>query len=165
MNKEILKKIWNVVFYALLIGVVALFVKRKFIVPQVASEDLQFVDFQTNEIINVSDYKDKVVVVNFWQTWCGPCIQEMPSFNEMTSIWDDFIVFCVTDEASEKVKAYILKYPNIHFVAVDNVGEFGITQYPTTYIYNKKGIKVFSKIGSKDWSDPNFIATIKNNWD
>ena len=165
MNKELLNKIWNVVFYAVLILVVALFVKRKFIVPNVASEDLQFVDFQSNESISVSDYSDKVVVVNFWQTWCGPCIQEMPSLNEMTPIWEELIVFCVTDESPEKVQSFILKYPNIHFVAVDNVSKFGITQYPTTYIYNKKGVKVLSKIGGKDWSDPNFIATLKKNWE
>ena len=164
MNKELLNKIWNVVFYAALIFAVALFVKRKFIVPQVAAEYLQFVDFQSNEAVNVVDFSDKVVVVNFWQTWCKPCIQEMPSLNEMTSTWEDLIVFCVTDESLEKVNTYILKYPNIHFVAVDKVSKLGITQYPTTYIYNKKAVKVFSKIGGKDWSDPNFIATLKKNW-
>lgn len=164
MNKELLKKIGDILFYTVLILVVALFIKRKFIVPQVSSEELQFVDFQSGELLKVSDYKEKVVVVNFWQTWCGPCIQEMPSLNKMTDSWDDLIVFCVTDESSEKVDNFILKYPNIHFVSVKSISEFGISQYPTTYIYNKSGAKIFSKIGGKDWADPNFIATLKKNW-
>lgn len=165
MNKELIKKIWNIVFYTTLIVVVALFVKRKFIVPQVKVDDLQFFDFHNNTSISVADYSNRVVVVNFWQTWCGPCIQEMPSLNEMTGVWDGLIVFCVTDESVEKVADFIVKYPNIHFVKVNSISDFGITQFPTTFIYNKSGSKVFSKIGGKDWADPNFIATLKKNWE
>ena len=55
-------------------------------------------------------------------------------------------------------------YSNIDFVTVENFNRFGVTQFPSTYIYNSEGAKVYSKIGSKNWSDPNFIATLKKNW-
>jgi thiol-disulfide isomerase/thioredoxin len=164
MNKGLFKKAGNILFYVVIILVVALFIKRKFIVPKVGIEELLITDFQSNNLISLEDYKGKVVVVNFWQTWCGPCIQEMPSLNDMNLNWEDLIVFCVTDEPINKVASYFAKYPNINFVFTSNVGVYGINQFPTTYIYNKTGAKVFSKIGAKNWADPNFIATLKKNW-
>lgn len=164
MNKEVLKKIGDVLFYLVLIIVVAIFIKRKFIVPKVAISDLELVEIQTNTPIDFTKLDDKVVLVNFWQTWCGPCIHEMPSLNEMSETWDGIIVYCATDEPVEKLGSFIQQYPNIHFVSIDNISALGISQYPTTYIYNKEGVKVFSKIGAKDWADPNFIATLKKNW-
>lgn len=159
-----LKKIWNIVFYAVLIGLAIYFVKRKFIVPSIAAEELIFQNYKVPETVQLADYQEKIVVVNFWQTWCGPCIHEMPSLNQMNEIWGGLQVICVSDEPYAKVSKYIEIYPNIDFVTVENFNRFGVTQFPTTYIYNSEGAKVYSKIGSKNWSDPNFIATLKKNW-
>ena len=159
-----IKKIWNIVFYAVLIGLAIYFVKRKFIVPSIAAEELVFQNYMVPETVQLADYQDKIVVVNFWQTWCGPCIHEMPSLNQMNEIWDGLQVICVSDEPYAKVSKYIEIYSNIDFVTVENFNRFGVTQFPSTYIYNSEGAKVYSKIGSNNWSDPNFIATLKKNW-
>lgn len=159
-----LKKIWNVVFYTAFILLSIYFVKRKFIVPQVPADQLVFQNYETNQVVGLDDFPDKLVVVNFWQTWCGPCVHEMPSLNEMNQIWDGIQVLCVSNEPFEKIASFKVAYPNIDFVSVNSITELGVTQYPTTYIYNADGTRVYSKIGSKDWSDPNFIATLKKNW-
>ncbi|MDA9952235.1 TlpA family protein disulfide reductase [Chitinophagales bacterium] len=158
------KKMLNIVFYAVLIGVTIYMLNRKFIVPKIDAEDLVFLQYNNEESVQLADYQDKIVVINFWQTWCGPCLHEMPSLNEMSGIWDGLQVICVSNESFSKVHGYIEKYSNIDFVTVENFNRFGVTQFPTTYIYNSEGAKVYSKIGSKNWSDPNFIATLKKNW-
>ncbi len=158
------KKILNIVFFMVLIGVTIYMLNRKFIVPKIALEDLVFLQYNSGESIQLADFKDKIVVINFWQTWCGPCIHEMPSLNQMNEIWNGLQVICVSDEPYAKVSKYVGIYPNIYFVTVENFNRFGVTQFPTTYIYNSMGAKVYSKIGSKNWSDPNFIATLKKNW-
>jgi thiol-disulfide isomerase/thioredoxin len=158
-----IKQIGNIIFYVILIAVSAYLIKRKFIVPQIPSEDLLFQDYEGNDV-DLSSYPDKTVVVNFWQTWCSPCLHEMPSLNEMNQVWDELQVICISDEPLSKVQQYITLYPNIKFLSVKDISNFGVSQFPTTYIYNSKGTKVFSKIGSKDWADPNFIANLKKNW-
>lgn len=157
-------KYLNIVFYIVFALGIALFLKRKYYVPSIETAKLQ-VETYEGEAIDFSEYSDKVLVLNFWQTWCGPCKQEMPSLNEMSSVWQDLEVFAISDEPYDKVASYATKYPNINFIHIENIGALGITQYPTTYIVNKKGVKVYSKIGSKDWSDPNFIASLKKNWE
>lgn len=158
-----LKKIGNVVFYILLALFALYFLKRKFYVPQIEKEKLQLQYFDGTPV-NFEKLKGKVVVLNFWQTWCGPCVGEMPNLNNMPAKWADIEVLCITNETKSQVNPFIEKYPNIHFVYVKDLDAANITQFPTTYILNKQGAKVFSKIGSKEWDDDNFIATLKKNW-
>lgn len=158
------KKILNILFYVGLIIATLYFLKRKFIVPNVDIKELSFVEYNTNAPVNIQLITDKVLVVNFWQTWCGPCLQEMPDLNEMSNKWGDIQVYCVSDEAPNKIMVFQEKYPNISFVYIEKMSSYGVSQFPTTYIYNKQGTKVFSKIGAENWSDENFIATLKKNW-
>lgn len=158
------KKKLNILFYVILIIATLYFLKRKFIVPKVTKAELSFVEYNTNIPIDINALTDKVIVVNFWQTWCGPCLQEMPDLNEMSDKWEDIQVYCVSDETPSKISAYQKKYANIIFVEIEKMSAYGVSQFPTTYIYNKQGTKVFSKIGAKNWSDDNFIATLKKNW-
>ncbi|MCB9257233.1 MAG: TlpA family protein disulfide reductase [Chitinophagales bacterium] len=157
-------KYLNLIFYIVFALGIALFLKRKFYVPSLEKEKLVLTSYE-GEAINLTEKSDKVLVLNFWQTWCGPCKQEMPSLNEMSTVWQDLEVYAISDEPLEKVASYMTKYPEINFVHIESIEELGITQYPTTYILNKKGVKVYSKIGTKDWADPNFIASLKKNWE
>lgn len=164
MTEQHRKTLFNVLFY-LVIGLsIAYFVKRKFVVPKLETQKLELHDYKGNEL-HLQDFENKVLVLNFWQTWCGPCREELPSLNEMNTKWEDIQVLAISDESLEKVAAFKSQYPNILFVHVDDVASYGITQFPSTYILNKEGVKVYSKIGSKFWSDDNFIATLKKNWE
>lgn len=162
-QKTLLSKAWNIFFYVALTAFVIYFVKQKFIVPKIETNSLQLVDYNGNEI-TTSDYEGQVLVLNFWQTWCAPCLKEMPSLNEMPQKWNQIKVLAVSDESLEKIQKVKDKYPNIEFVQIKNFSETEVNQFPTTYIFNKKGVKVYSKIGAKDWSANDFIAMLKKNY-
>jgi cytochrome c biogenesis protein CcmG/thiol:disulfide interchange protein DsbE len=95
----------------------------------------------------LSDYRDNVVVLNFWATWCAPCRKEIPDFMELhKEMKDDGVIFAgvsLDEEGWEKVRPYAndmgINYP----IMVDdgNVSrQYGpIRVIPTTLIINKKG--------------------------
>lgn len=164
MNNK-LKRFGNIAFYIALALFTFWMIKRKYIAPSIKASQIQFQTYSNpNENITFDNYPNKVIVVNFWQTWCGPCVHELPSLNEMNQKWEDIQVLCISDEPLNKVQSYITNYPNIHFLTSNQFETYQVSQFPTTYIFNKKGVKVHSKIGSKNWSDDNFIATLKKNW-
>lgn len=161
--KSTLSKVFNIFFYVVLGILTVYFLKNKFVVPALNTEQLTLQTYQ-NQNIDLDTYKGKVLVINFWQTWCAPCISEMPDLNDMSNQWEDIVVLAVSDEPLSKIQTFVNKYKNIHFVSINDMKDAGITQFPTTYILNKKGVRVYSKIGAKNWADKNFISTLKKNW-
>ncbi len=158
-----IKKLWDILFYVLLFLITLFIVKKKVFVPKIDTTTLNIYTLDQSKI-DLNTLKGKVIVLNFWQTWCGPCKKELPSLNQMKDEWSDLYVISISDEDINLLKDYEILYPNIQFASTSSLKNIGINQYPTTYILNKKGIKVYSKIGAKNWSDSNFIAKLKQNW-
>ena len=109
--------------------------------------------------VELKDFRGKVVFLNFWATWCGPCKEEMPS---MESLWQwfkkkDFALLSVSvDYAGVKpVKEYITKQRYTFQVLVDpecqTLDIYEVKAIPTTLIIDRKGQIVAMAIGPKDW--------------
>ena len=107
---------------------------------------------------NIEEYKGKVVVINFWATWCGYCVQEMPEFEkvykEFGSNKKDVIILGVAgpkskensnnvDVEKDKIISFLKKKNITYPTLMDEVGksfdEYGVKYFPTTYVINKKG--------------------------
>lgn len=108
------------------------------------------------EPLNFSDAKGEVIFINFWATWCPPCIAEMPSMHDLYKDYKDKIEFIfVSDEKPEVVDRFLRekgydfevyrsaeKYPEI----------FDVSGIPRTFLINAKGNIVIDKTGAANWN-------------
>ena len=126
---------------------------------------LIFTDFSGNEI-NLKDYRGKLVIINFWATWCAPCKKEMPSLDNLyqDKKFRNLKIFAVNMEQPNKIKTekfftdLNIKKLEIFFDENLNfVKEFKLRGVPTTVLINKKGEEFARIIGETDFLDEKFL--------
>lgn len=119
---------------------------------------------RNNTIFNFEEARGKVVLINFWATWCPPCIAEMPS---MQSLYDDYnnkieFIFVTTDWFSE-VDTFLDKNGyTFEVYRIDNgyPNFFNIKTIPRTFLIDKKGNIVIDKNGAANWNSDSVRNTI-----
>jgi len=119
-----------------------------------------------NNEIKLSDHKGKLVIINFWATWCAPCKKEMPSLDNLyqNSNFKNLEIFAVNMEQPNtlKTKKFFddikIKKLKIFFDSKLNfVKEFKLRGVPTTIFINKKGEEFARIIGEANFQDEKFI--------
>jgi peroxiredoxin len=127
--------------------------------------DFQLEDTEGNQV-SLSALRGKVVLVNFWATWCPPCIEEMPSMGRLNEVMagDDFVMLAVNTEENGRnvVAAFLKKTPYTFPILYDDQGVvqklYGVFKFPESFIIGKDGIVAEKIIGPLDWSSPKTIA-------
>ena len=115
--------------------------------------------------IDLSEFKGKTVFINYWATWCGPCIQEMPTIEQaQNSLRNEEVVFLIaSNEDKEEIEDFMKKRPyTFHYVRLLNMEELKIPVLPTTHIYDPHGNLKFSETGARDWNEPDNLKLILN---
>ncbi|MBB2146320.1 redoxin domain-containing protein [Pedobacter sp. LMG 31464] len=131
--------------------------------------DLAAIKFKTakGEIVSLADLQGKVIFLNFWATWCPPCLAEIPSVNKLYEQYknDPEVVFLLVDADSDfpKAQAYMdrkkYKLPVYNFAS--NLPESIFKgSLPTTIVFDKKGRVSFNGEGAANYSSPKFITFI-----
>ena len=127
------------------------------------SEDRKVLDnynWQLNDLEGKTfDYEstqNKVVLINFWATWCAPCIAEMPSLEKLHNDYKDKIIFLfVSNEDSEIISKFVKKN-KYHFKVYRAISEypksFDVRSIPRTFLIDKKGNIVIDKTGASNWN-------------
>ena len=124
-----------------------------------------FEDFSDNEI-NLKDYHGKLVIINFWATWCTPCKKEMTSLDALyqNNIFKNLQIFAVNMEQPNKSKTkkffthLNIKKLEIFFDRKLNfVKEFKLRGVPTTILINKEGHEFARIIGEVNFQDKKFL--------
>ena len=132
--------------------------------------DIIFKNFE-DTTISLNDFKGKLVIINFWATWCAPCREEMPSLDILQSNknFTDLIVLPINvgKENKEKAKKFFndLKIKNIKLYYDDSVklaNTFSLIGLPTTIFIDKDGDEFARIIGSVDFGDQNLIKWLSN---
>ena len=102
---------------------------------------------------HLSDYQGKVVVLNFWATWCGPCKDEMPFFQEIYEKYaSEIAVLAVNNqETVDKVSPFVEELGLTYEILMDNDGsvatQYQVIGFPTTYFIDPNGIIKFLHVG------------------
>jgi len=118
--------------------------------------------------ITRSNFGGRLLVLNFWATWCPPCIEEMPSLNEFQRrlASQGVVVLGVSVDKSEKVYREFLRKANVSFQTArdpeaDISAEYGTFKFPETYVIDSKGRVVQKHIGARNWSDEQLLTEIR----
>lgn len=116
----------------------------------------------------LSDYRGKVVVLNFWATWCPPCRYEMPSMQRgWEQVKDEDIVFLGVNvgEDADTVFVFLADYPVEFPLWFDHeakvIESYPVTGLPTTYIIDPAGRITHRAVGSREWDDPGLLGQLR----
>lgn len=133
--------------------------------------DFNLLDFD-GKSHRLSDYKGKVVIVNFWATWCPPCRDEMPSMEKARRLFESnattknkiVILALNVGEDADTIFTFTADYP-VEFTLLLDLDSQVIKQWPviglpTTFIVDPKGNIVMRAIGSREWDDANIVKQL-----
>lgn len=132
------------------------------------SNVLQFSDLENN-IFTIQDFKGKNLFINYWATWCNPCLAEMPYMVELYENYkdeEDIIFLYLSREKLEIIKNYIPKDESLQQLPIYKIitdDEFFATSgIPTTFIINSDGEVIVKDLGSAFWNDESVFKFIDN---
>lgn len=180
--KLFIKAILVTVFAAIVLVSLFLFWKSKTRVPsedhltqidQMETKGLPDFELKTldGQSLKLSQFKGKIVLVNFWASWCGPCLEEVPSLIELVEAMNGQVELLAVSQDSSRgeVEAFLrafprIKNPHIH-VLMDldhSVGRaYEADRLPETYVANTETKLVRKIVGSMNWSSTDAIAFMK----
>lgn len=156
---------WINVLLLLLGGLIALFFYNKYrVAPDLKPQQLDVID-ENGAAFKLSDLKGKKVVISFYASWCGNCLEELEIINKIKNTeLSDVEIVCITDESLEKLKAFKNRkgYPFTFLKLNKPFSEIGIHSIPVTYIVNRDFKIVKEQVGYLHWDDPSTLSHIKS---
>lgn len=133
--------------------------------PVAAPFQLKDIDGKLHKL---SDYSGKVIVLNFWATWCPPCRFEMPSMERARKLTEkDNIVFLGINVGEDEdtiftfTADYPLTFPLLMDINSDTIQSYPVVGLPTTYVIDPDGRIVYQAIGTRDWDNSRILQQLK----
>ena len=118
--------------------------------------------------VSLKDYRGRLIFLNFWATWCGPCRAEMPS---MQRLWEefkeeDFVILAINIQEESKLVSSFMNERGFSFpVLLDEKGKvarsYGIRGIPTTFFLNPDGEIMGKAVGARDWDSEESFELIR----
>jgi thiol-disulfide isomerase/thioredoxin len=133
----------------------------------IPKKTVQLINFELKNLDGLTkqltDYKGKVVLLNFWATWCGPCRIEMPSMDKLYKEFekDGFELLAVNIGESSEIAGKFMKSNNLSFpVLLDEdqsvAASYGIRSIPTSFLIDKDGNILGMAVGAREWDSSSF---------
>jgi len=123
---------------------------------------------ESGRTITPENFGGKLLVLNFWASWCQPCVQEVPSLEVFSRQFasEGVVVLGVSVDKNEKLyHQFLQQFPVTFQVARDPswdiAANYGTFQLPETYIIDRSGKVVQKVIAAQNWMNPEFVQSIK----
>ncbi|MDO6472148.1 TlpA disulfide reductase family protein [Maribacter sp. 1_MG-2023] len=144
--------------------------KTKIVEPEAIEVVVEKVSTSTYEDlegnpIELSDYKGKRVLLNYWATWCRPCIEEMPDMEKAQTILekDNYVFLFASDQSIDKINKFKeARGFQLDFIKFNGIyAEENVSALPATFIYNEVGGQVLRFDGGLKWDSPEMIEKLR----
>lgn len=132
-----------------------------------AAPALVLPDLEAGRMVDLADWRGRVVVLNVWGSWCPPCVREMPSLQRLhEKAGERVVVVTVTvDETRPAARRLVERFGLTMPVLMDPGGarlaEWGTVKYPETWILTPEGIVAERVVGESDWADPAVLGRLQ----
>ena len=133
-------------------------------------EGIDFTVYDLNtKPVSLSSLKNKVVIINFWATWCAPCVEELPALNKLAgSFPKKLVIWAVSNERTHSIKNFLMAFPDFHpnFIPASvsksrMLSVFSVRAFPESYILDQQGKLKEKVIGSRKWNSKEWKEKIK----
>ena len=133
---------------------------------QIAETAPDFTVHNGPQAIRLSQFRGKVVVLNFWATWCAPCIDELPSLQALQKARPDIQVLAVSIDDDADAYAKFLKQYDINILSVRDGTQganlkYGSVRVPETFLVDRSGVVQRKFIGPQQWTNPEILGYLQ----
>lgn len=119
--------------------------------------------------VGLERLRGEVVLLNFWATWCPPCVTEMPSLGRLQTRFEGqkfkVLAVSVDEDGWPAVDRFLKKYPVNLTILLDVRGDiaarYGTNRLPESFLIDQKGTVVKKYLGPRDWTDPKIVSEIE----
>ena len=131
--------------------------------PRIGESAPDFTVSDSQRTVTLSQLRGKPVILNFWATWCPPCVEEMPSLVELQKkLGDKVTVLAVSEDADQNAVNQFVRDHNVDLLTVRDPKQsanalYGTFKFPETYVIDRDGKIVRKFIGATDWTSPDLV--------
>ncbi len=116
--------------------------------------------------VKLASYRGQVVLLNFWASWCAPCVEELPSLLEFHHRHPEIAIVAVSIDEDETAYRNFVTQRHVDFLTVRDPAEavaikYGTTGWPETFLIDRQGRIRRRFIGATDWTDPEIVQFLK----
>ncbi|HZY63160.1 MAG TPA: TlpA disulfide reductase family protein [Edaphobacter sp.] len=119
------------------------------------------------QTVDLSKFRGHTVILNFWATWCPPCIMELPSLIQLHHMLPDIVIIAISQDEDDKVYRQFLTQHHIDFLTVRDPSArvdrlYGTLQIPESYVIDKNGMLRRKFVSAQDWTMPEIVGYLKD---
>ncbi len=131
--------------------------------PRIGNPAPGFTITDSQHTVTLEQFRGKPVILNFWATWCPPCIEEMPSLVQLhKELGNKVTIIAVSEDADEAAYQQFVRDHNVDLLTVRDTRQttneaYGTFKFPETFIIDRNGKIVRKFIGATNWTSPDIV--------
>ena len=176
MKNHIKALVTTIGVFIVLVGIYNVFISKKQEPEKnkVVNEKLVLPELELTSLdgkkIDLKSFAGKVIIFNFWASWCAPCIEEVPSLVSLVKEDPNIVIIAVSgDQNKDDITAFLKSFPGFNkppiFVVQENakalIDQFKVDKMPESFIFSPKGEMVKKISGTINWHTPDSIEYFK----